>query len=148
MRTALLLSIGLVIRRAPRFRRSGFGQPASHLTPRRAAPRPTVAIPTRSSSTRVTALKQAVQRESQKNESKSKIVCGMTIIEADPYFDQKMKVTPPKDGERALHDSRHRSRGLQFPEQSSVLSEVRRAERQQERPLRQVRPCPSGSARS
>ena len=21
----------------------------------------------------------------------------MTIIEADPYFDQKMKVTPPKD---------------------------------------------------
>lgn len=28
---------------------------------------------------------------------KKKIVCGMTIIEADPFFDQKMKVTPPKD---------------------------------------------------
>ena len=43
------------------------------------------------------ALTQAVQSESQKNESKTKLVCGMTIIEADPYFDQKMKVTPPKD---------------------------------------------------
>ena len=30
--------------------------------------------------------------------SKPKVVCGMTIIEADPYFDQKMKVTPPKAG--------------------------------------------------
>ena len=28
---------------------------------------------------------------------RKKIVCGMTIIEADPFFDQKMKVTPPKD---------------------------------------------------
>jgi hypothetical protein len=44
------------------------------------------------------ALKQAVQNEVQKSQSQSKIVCGMTIIEADPYFDQKMKVTPPKDG--------------------------------------------------
>ena len=44
-----------------------------------------------------TALKLAVQNEAQKNASKSTIVCGMTIIEADPYFDQKMKVTPPKD---------------------------------------------------
>ena len=44
------------------------------------------------------ALKQAVRTEAQKLEPKSKIVCGMTIIEADPYFDQKMKVTPPKDG--------------------------------------------------
>jgi hypothetical protein len=43
------------------------------------------------------ALKQAVQSEVQKSGLKSKIVCGMTIIEADPYFDQKMKVTPPKD---------------------------------------------------
>jgi len=43
------------------------------------------------------ALKQAVQNEAQKSGAKSKIVCGMTIIEADPYFDEKMKVTPPKD---------------------------------------------------
>lgn len=43
------------------------------------------------------ALKQAVENEAQKSGAKSKIVCGMTIIEADPYFDQKMKVTPPKD---------------------------------------------------
>jgi hypothetical protein len=42
--------------------------------------------------------KQAVRSEAQKLEPKSKIVCGMTIIEADPYFDQRMKVTPPKDG--------------------------------------------------
>ena len=44
------------------------------------------------------ALMQAVRSEAQKLEPKSKIVCGMTIIEADPYFDQKMKVAPPKDG--------------------------------------------------
>lgn len=44
------------------------------------------------------ALKQAVRAEAQKLEPKSKIVCGMTIIEADPYFDQRMKVTAPKDG--------------------------------------------------
>ncbi len=43
------------------------------------------------------ALTQAVQSEAQKLDSKSTIVCGMTVIEADPYFDQKMKITPPKD---------------------------------------------------
>ena len=26
-----------------------------------------------------------------------KIVCGLTMIEADPFFDQKMKATLPKD---------------------------------------------------
>lgn len=42
------------------------------------------------------ALKQA-QSQAMKDVPKNKIVCGMTIIEADPFFDQKMKVTPPKD---------------------------------------------------
>ena len=28
---------------------------------------------------------------------KQKTVCGLTIIEADPFFDQKMKVTLPQD---------------------------------------------------
>ena len=42
------------------------------------------------------ALKQ-VQSALTKQAPKRTIVCGMTIIEADPSFDQKMKVTPPKD---------------------------------------------------
>ena len=45
------------------------------------------------------ALKQALQ-DATKNAPKApkkSVVCGMTIIEADPFFDQKMKVTPPKD---------------------------------------------------
>jgi hypothetical protein len=42
------------------------------------------------------ALKQA-QQQAMQGAPKKKIVCGMTIIEADPFFDQKMKVTPPKD---------------------------------------------------
>ena len=41
-------------------------------------------------------LKQA-QAEAAKQPPKTTRVCGMTIIEADPFFDQKMKVTPPKD---------------------------------------------------
>jgi hypothetical protein len=43
------------------------------------------------------ALKQAQQAAGVKVVPKKKVVCGMTIIEADPLFDQKMKVTPPKD---------------------------------------------------
>ena len=42
------------------------------------------------------ALKQA-QQQAMQGAPKKTIVCGMTIIEADPFFDQKMKVTPPKD---------------------------------------------------
>jgi hypothetical protein len=42
------------------------------------------------------ALKQALQQVAQ-DAPKSKTVCGMTIIEADPLFDAKMRVTPPKD---------------------------------------------------
>ena len=42
------------------------------------------------------AVKQ-VQQGAVKDAPKKDVVCGMTIIEADPYFDQKMKVTPPKD---------------------------------------------------
>ena len=38
-----------------------------------------------------------VQQDAAKDGPKRKVVCGMTIIEADPFFDQKMKVTPPKD---------------------------------------------------
>lgn len=41
-------------------------------------------------------LKQA-QQDAAKDTPKKHVVCGMTIIEADPFFDQKMKVTPPKD---------------------------------------------------
>jgi hypothetical protein len=41
-------------------------------------------------------LKQAQQQVAQAA-PKRKNVCGMTIIEADPFFDQKMKVSPPKD---------------------------------------------------
>jgi hypothetical protein len=42
------------------------------------------------------ALEQAQQQVAQAA-PKRKNVCGMTIIEADPFFDQKMKVSPPKD---------------------------------------------------
>jgi len=42
------------------------------------------------------ALKQA-QRQVAQSAPRKTIVCGMTIIEADPFFDQRMKVTPPKD---------------------------------------------------
>ena len=42
-------------------------------------------------------LKQALQQQVAQAAPKKKILCGTTIIEADPFFDQKMKVTPPKD---------------------------------------------------
>jgi len=42
-------------------------------------------------------LTQAQQQHAAQGAPKKKIVCGTTIIEADPLFDQKMKVTPPKD---------------------------------------------------
>ena len=52
------------------------------------------------------ALKQAVQQESTKARTpKTRIVCGMTIIEADPSIDPKMGVTPPKD-EKVRHTIR------------------------------------------
>ena len=41
-------------------------------------------------------LKQAQQQAAQ-NAPKRKTVCGMTMIEADPGFDPKMKITPRKD---------------------------------------------------
>jgi len=41
-------------------------------------------------------LKRA-QPETAQQPPKTTRVCGMTIIEANPFFDQKMKVTPPKD---------------------------------------------------
>ncbi len=42
------------------------------------------------------ALKRA-QSEVAREAPRKTIVCGMTIIQADPFFDQKIKVTPPKD---------------------------------------------------
>lgn len=52
------------------------------------------------------ALKQAVQQELTKAGSpKTRIVCGMTIIEADPSIDPKMAVAPPKD-EKLRHTIR------------------------------------------
>jgi hypothetical protein len=42
------------------------------------------------------ALKQAPQQVAQ-DAPKKTLVCGMTMIEADPHFDAKMRVTPPKD---------------------------------------------------
>lgn len=43
------------------------------------------------------ALAQAVQQELTKAAPKRRIVCGMTIIEADPSIDPKMAVTAPTD---------------------------------------------------
>ena len=45
------------------------------------------------------ALKKALQEKSAGLASapKSKIVCGMTVIEVGPALDPKMAVTPPKD---------------------------------------------------
>ena len=95
MRTALLFSIGLFLGAIP--------LSADQASVNTQAPALGGLRPARSSNPYAklfearAALKQAVQNEAQKLESKSKIVCGMTIIEADPYFDQKMKVTLPKD---------------------------------------------------
>ena len=43
---------------------------------------------------------QSAVAEASKNAAPAptrKTVCGLTMIEADPFFDQKMKVTLPKD---------------------------------------------------
>ena len=42
-------------------------------------------------------LKQAQQAPGNRDVPKKKTVCGMTIIEADPFFDQRMRVAPPID---------------------------------------------------
>jgi hypothetical protein len=42
------------------------------------------------------ALKQAVGQQT-KAAPKTRIVCGMMIVEADPTLDPKMLVTPPQD---------------------------------------------------
>ena len=99
MRTALLFSIGLCLGALPVSADQASVNPEA--TARLGALRPARASnPWSKLFDAGEALKQAVQTESQKNEAKSKVVCGMTIIEADPYFDQKMKVTPPKDDVR------------------------------------------------
>ncbi len=42
-------------------------------------------------------LRQAVAQQTAKPGPKTKVVCGMTIVEADPSLDPKMAVTPPQD---------------------------------------------------
>ena len=96
MRTALIVSMGLFIGVLPVS--AGQASVNPQATSRLGALRPAQkANPYAELFDAREALKQAVRSEAQKLEPKSKIVCGMTIIEADPYFDQKMKVTPPKD---------------------------------------------------
>jgi len=97
MRTALIVSMGLFIGVLPVSARQASVNPQA--TSRLGALRPAQkANPYTKLFDAREALKQAVRSEAQKLEPKSKVVCGMTIIEADPYFDQKMKVTPPKAG--------------------------------------------------
>ena len=96
MRTALIVSMGLFIGVLPVS--AGQASVNPQATSRLGALRPQKANPYAKLFDAREALKQAVRSEAQKLEPKSKVVCGMTIIEADPYFDQKMKVTPPKAG--------------------------------------------------
>jgi hypothetical protein len=96
MRTALIVSMGLFIGVLPVS--AGQASVNPQATSRLGALRPQKANPYAKLFDAREALKQAVRSEAQKLEPKAKVVCGMTIIEADPYFDQKMKVTPPKAG--------------------------------------------------
>jgi hypothetical protein len=98
MRNALLLSIVLLAGTMP----VSADQPATTPPPptkfgvqRPAQPNPYARLfETREALTQ--ALKQAQHQSG--NQAPKKTVCnGMTIIEADPFFDQKMRVTPPKD---------------------------------------------------
>ena len=94
MRTALLVSLGLFLGALPVSADQVSANPQA--TARLGALRPARSPnPYAKLFDAREALKQAVQNEVQKSQSKRKIVCGMTIIEADPYFDQKMKVTAP-----------------------------------------------------
>ena len=96
MRTAVLVSLGLLIGALPVSADQASANPQA--TARLGALRPARSPnPYAKLFDAREALKQAVQTEVHKNEAKSKVVCGMTIIEADPYFDQEMKVTPLKD---------------------------------------------------
>jgi hypothetical protein len=98
MRTALLFSIGLFLGALPVSADQASVNPPA--TARLGALRPAPSSnPYATLFDAREALNPAVQSPAQKLESKSKIVCGMTIIEADPYFDQKMQVTPPKGDE-------------------------------------------------
>jgi hypothetical protein len=42
-------------------------------------------------------LKQALDQQTAKPAPKTKIVCGMMVVEADPSLDPRMAVTPPQD---------------------------------------------------
>ena len=43
------------------------------------------------------ASQQAVDQQTAKAAPKTRIVCGMMVVEADPSLDPKMAVTPPQD---------------------------------------------------
>ena len=93
------VSIGLFLRRARPFPRTRLAvNPQAHRATSAHCGPPQSSNPYAKLFDARTALKQAVAAsEAQETASKSTIVCGMTIIEADPYFDPKMTVTPPKD---------------------------------------------------
>jgi len=96
MRTALIVSMGLFIGVLPVSARQASVNPQA--TSRLGALRPAQkANPYAKLFDAREALKQAVRSEAQKLEPKSKVVCGMTIIEADPFFDQKMRIAPDRD---------------------------------------------------
>jgi hypothetical protein len=42
-------------------------------------------------------LRPALAEEAAKARPKTRVVCGMLIVEADPSLDPKMAVTPPQD---------------------------------------------------
>ena len=94
MRNALFISMTILA--GPVFA----DQPAPNPSPTAqfGAPRRAQKNPYASLFTVQDALKQAQQRLAPAAPNRT-VVCGMTIIEADPYFDAKMRVTPPKDAD-------------------------------------------------
>jgi hypothetical protein len=81
MRTAAVLSL-MLLAAAPAFAdqvSTSRENPYSRLFPARELP------------------KQAIEEKRRPTRAlKSRIVCGMTVIEAPPFFDQKMKIDPPE----------------------------------------------------
>ena len=94
MRNALLLAIALLPGTMP----VSADQPAANQTPppKFGAQRPAQSNPYGRLFEARELLEQA-QQQLARQASKKSVCNGMTIIEADPFFDQKMKVTPPKD---------------------------------------------------
>ena len=95
MRRALLISLTLLAGAVPLSADQPTAAPPS--TARFGAQRPSPNNPYAKLFEARENLKQVLQQQVAQAAPKKKIVCGTTIIEADPFFDQKMKVTPPKD---------------------------------------------------